>query len=246
MSGLLHRIRNRGGGAAGTSRKKPKTDKQHRIQIRWLHYDEDKNKYVPVRSRHGGGNRYITYMDSEPLTLQQIQHRACELFFPKGKSHFGLLQDMSRVVANSSGDVVHSFPGCGTIADYLNENGLYPSLTYLYLRTICVISEEDELQNVLTQTPSPSTSVVASTDNHARLDFESDEDLCAGDTSPLTQYTATSEVSISTTTFPPFNYTRNFAIIQYSRVQNSLLQMLLYQPSWIVSDANRMRSTMLH
>ena len=54
---------------------------------------------------------------------------------------------MSRVVANSAGDVIHLFPGCGTIADYLNENGLYPSLTYLYLRTIlCVISEEDEQQ----------------------------------------------------------------------------------------------------
>ena len=144
LSGLLHRIRNRSGGAASTKQKKPKIDKQHRIQIRWLHYDKDKDKYTPVRNRYGGGNRYIAYMDSHPLTLQEIQERACELFFPKGQSHFGSLEDMSKCVTNSAQEVILSFPGSGTISDYLNENGLYPSLTYFYLRTICINSEEDE------------------------------------------------------------------------------------------------------
>ncbi len=48
-------------------------------------------------------------MDSDPLILQQIQDRACKLFFPKGKSHFGLLEDMSRVVTNFAGKVIYSY-----------------------------------------------------------------------------------------------------------------------------------------
>ena len=44
LSGLLNRIRNRGGARA-------RTDKEHRIQIRWLHYNKDKGKYTPVRNR---------------------------------------------------------------------------------------------------------------------------------------------------------------------------------------------------
>ena len=55
LSGLLNRIRNRGGaranGGASKNRKKPRTDKEHRIQIRWLHYNKDKGKYTPVRNR---------------------------------------------------------------------------------------------------------------------------------------------------------------------------------------------------
>ena len=51
LSGLLSRIRNRTG-AGTTSRKKTKMDKEHRIQIRWLHYDKDKEKFTPVRNRY--------------------------------------------------------------------------------------------------------------------------------------------------------------------------------------------------
>ena len=64
-------------------------------------------------------------MDSAPLTLKQIEERACGLFFPNGTSHYGSLQNMSKVVANSAGEVILSFPGDGTTA-----NCLYPSLTY--------------------------------------------------------------------------------------------------------------------
>ncbi len=199
LSGLLQRIRNRRGGAASSNRKKAKIDKQHRIQIRWLHYNEDKNKYAPVRNRYGGGNRYLTYMDSDPLTLQQIQDRACELFFPKGKSHFGLLEGMSRVVTNSAGEVIYSFPGCGTIADYLNENGLYPSLTYLYLRTICT-SEEDEQQNLIPET-STGTSGIENFDNCADQDLAGCEDL--GVDYACASIHCIGEISLPTTSFPP-------------------------------------------
>ena len=83
-------------------------------------------------------------MDSAPLTRQQIKDRACELFFPNGKSYFGPLENMSKVIANPTGEAIVSFPGNGTISDYLSMNGLYPSLTYLYLRTLSFDSGEDE------------------------------------------------------------------------------------------------------
>ena len=56
LSGLLHRIRNRSGQstsvAAGANRnKKPGIDKEHHLQIRWMHYDKEKDKYFPVRNK---------------------------------------------------------------------------------------------------------------------------------------------------------------------------------------------------
>ena len=83
-------------------------------------------------------------MDSAPLTLKQIEKRACGLSFPNCTSHYGSQQNMSKVVANSAGEVILSFPGDETIVDYLTANCLYPSLTYLYLRTIYVDSDDEE------------------------------------------------------------------------------------------------------
>ena len=56
LSGLLHPIRNRSGQsssvAAGTNRnKKPRIDKEHCLQIWWMHYNKEKDKYVPVRKK---------------------------------------------------------------------------------------------------------------------------------------------------------------------------------------------------
>ena len=105
-------------------------------------------------------------MDSAPLTRQQIEDRACELFFPNGKSYFGALENISKVIANPTGEAIVSFPGNGTIADYLSTNGLYPSLTYLYVRTLSFDSGEEEP----TLFQNESTSVVEKTDNSVCVD----------------------------------------------------------------------------
>ena len=84
-------------------------------------------------------------MDSAPLTRQQIEDRACELFLPNGKRYFGPLENMSKVIASPTGGATVSFPGNGIIADYLSMSGLYPSLTYLYLRALSFDSGEDDL-----------------------------------------------------------------------------------------------------
>ena len=64
LSGLLNRMRK--GGGKESSSKKRKVVKEHRIQVRWLHYDPPKKAFVPVRQKSGGGNRFIAYTNDDP------------------------------------------------------------------------------------------------------------------------------------------------------------------------------------
>ena len=130
LSGLLDRIRGQSKG------KKRKTDKEHRIQVRWIHYDESSEIFVPVRQKNGGGNRYVAYTASEPPTVEELKQKATALFFPDGKSAFaGSVDDMLLDICDTTKTAIIRFPGEGTIESYLKENGLYPSTTFLYLRS---------------------------------------------------------------------------------------------------------------
>ena len=64
LSGLLDGIRGQSRG------KKRKTDKEHRIQVRWIHYDKKSEVFVPVRQKNGGGNWFVAYTASEPPKLK--------------------------------------------------------------------------------------------------------------------------------------------------------------------------------
>ena len=79
LSGLLERIRGQPKG------KKRKTDKEHRIQVRWIHYNEDSKLFVPVRQKNGGGNRFVAYSALEPPTVEDLKEKASALFSPTGK-----------------------------------------------------------------------------------------------------------------------------------------------------------------
>ncbi|XP_067026126.1 uncharacterized protein [Acropora muricata] len=133
LSGLLNRIRNHG---STSSNKKRKIVKEHRIQVRWCHYDERKKEFITVRQKNGGGNRFITYTDEEPIKLETLTEKARTLFFPDGKNNFaGRIQEMNTWICNASGVAIFDFPDEGTVDDYLKKNGLYPSSTYFFLRT---------------------------------------------------------------------------------------------------------------
>eukprot|EP00794_Sanderia_malayensis_P002363 gene2363-2724_t len=132
LSGLLSRIQQ--GRSSGS--KKRKADKEHRIQIRWLHYDSIKKKFAPVKQKHGGGNRFLTYTDSEPLSMADVLDKSCSLFFPGGRSnHGGRLEALNKTLCDPAKEVISEFPDGGSVSDYLETKGLYPSTTYLYLRT---------------------------------------------------------------------------------------------------------------
>ena len=62
--------------------------------------------------------------------------KASSLFFPGGKNDFaGFLENMTVSVCSATRAEITAFPGEGTLNDYLEENGMYPSPTYLHLRT---------------------------------------------------------------------------------------------------------------
>ena len=84
LSGLLARIRSGKSDNRGRNAKKKKSVvKEHRIQVRWHHYDKTVGKYLPVRLKNGGGNRFIAYLSSDPPTLPDILQKASELYFPR-------------------------------------------------------------------------------------------------------------------------------------------------------------------
>ena len=146
LSGLLDRIR----GQSRGKKRKTVTDKEHRIQFRWIHYDKKSEVFAPVRQKNGGGNRFVAYHASEPPTVEELKQKATALFFPDGKSAFaGSVDDMLLDICDTTQSAIIRFPGEGTVESYLKENGLYPSTTYLYLRsqhhdTFCSQLKADE------------------------------------------------------------------------------------------------------
>ncbi len=137
LSGLIARIRNRKSEDHSKGKKrKSAVIKEHRIQVRWHHYDKTSGKYLPVRQKNGGGNRFVEYLSSNPPTLEDILNRSSKLYFPGGKNKFaGQLVNLKKGITDSSGEVIVAFPEAGTVSDYLNANGVYPSTTYFCLRT---------------------------------------------------------------------------------------------------------------
>ena len=146
LTGLLNRIRNHGN---NSSNKKRKIVKEHRIQVRWSHYDERKKEFSTVRQKNGGGNRFIPYTDEEPLKLENLTEKAWALFFPDGENKFaGRIQEMNTWICNASRVAVFDFPDGGTVDDYLKKNGLYPSSTYFFLRTQPRHLSGDEFESI--------------------------------------------------------------------------------------------------
>lgn len=71
--------------------------------MRWLYYDERKKKFTSVRQKNGGGNRFIAYTDTKPLTLEDLTEKACTLFFPNGKNSFaGRLEEMNTWICDTT------------------------------------------------------------------------------------------------------------------------------------------------
>eukprot|EP00112_Aurelia_sp_Birch-Aquarium-sp1_P003341 Seg13725.1 transcript_id=Seg13725.1/GoldUCD/mRNA.D3Y31 product="hypothetical protein" protein_id=Seg13725.1/GoldUCD/D3Y31 len=72
----------------------------------------------------------------DPLTIEDVLRKASDIFFPGGESGFaGNVLDMRLEVCDATQKEIDHFPDDGTLHKYLDANGLYPSTTYLYLRS---------------------------------------------------------------------------------------------------------------
>lgn len=81
-----------------TESKQPqKMVKTTKVQIGWLHFSDDHQRYISVRLQKGGGTREVDV----PLNadIQQIIQIAEEIFFSDGRSIFGALEDMEVALA---------------------------------------------------------------------------------------------------------------------------------------------------
>ena len=134
LSGLLDRVK-KGAKTSGKGKKR-KIDKEHRIQVRWLHYNGKTKLFDSVRQKNGGGNRFVAYNASTPLTLNDLKIKASNLFFPEGNSVFaGPVDNMVLSICDITKTAIFDFPDDGTLDGYLKEKGLYPSTTYFFLRS---------------------------------------------------------------------------------------------------------------
>ena len=141
LTNLLQRVRN-----GGKSNKR--ACKEHRLQVRWLHYNRNEKSFLPVKTKNGGGKRFIVYNDADPLSLEAIKNKGAALFFPNGTSKFaGNLKDMAVVVCDTTQTAIFDFPGGGMVEDYLNANGLYPSVTHFFIRTQAVQDIVEEFED---------------------------------------------------------------------------------------------------
>lgn len=69
------------------------------------------------------------------------------IYFPGGKTRLaGQLENLKKVLTDSSEGIIVTFLGKGTIADYLNANGMYPSSTFFCLRA--EFDEDDKAENI--------------------------------------------------------------------------------------------------
>lgn len=90
---ILSRLRQRLSGAEGMPPKKRSSKwagntnakrKVRRIEVGWMDFDEEEERYKQVKSVSGGGTRHLSIDKDE--TVADIKVMAENLFFPKGRS----------------------------------------------------------------------------------------------------------------------------------------------------------------
>ena len=87
--------------ASSSSSIKPRWRK---CEIGWLHFSEEKGRYLAVRQSTGGGTRSMSWPGIS-RTSENIDE-ARNLFFPQGESTFGSWLEMDYNLANFSGDKI--------------------------------------------------------------------------------------------------------------------------------------------
>lgn len=79
-------------------------ERYRKFEIGWLHYSEDRERYIAVRQPTGGGTRSVSMLGESTTT--DILLEARRLFFPQGESSFGKWHEMNASLANFKGETV--------------------------------------------------------------------------------------------------------------------------------------------
>ena len=83
LSNLLCKIR-----SASTSSKKESNPKPKRVQVKYQRYDHEFMTFTNVKSKEGGGIRFIEVQSDKPVTFKDIKMKAVGLYFDKDDNNF--------------------------------------------------------------------------------------------------------------------------------------------------------------
>lgn len=110
-----------------------------KIQVGWLHFDCQLQKFVSVRLSKGGGTRTISVKLS--ATVPEIIDVVKDIFFPEGKSFHGRRENMIFSLGNfKCEELVAANAFC--LAKYISDNALSKVRLYLMSKPL---KQEDEL-----------------------------------------------------------------------------------------------------
>ena len=119
----------------GLGKCKPKKETRN-IDIAWMHYDADDQKFKLVRKTQGGGTRTLSV--SRTSTAETIKKIAEGLFFKDGRSTKGKLEDHETTLV----DVGHQhIPSSHTVNEMYMENKM--RVLQFYLQTRSKVAKRD-------------------------------------------------------------------------------------------------------
>ena len=138
--------------ASSSSNIKPRWQK---FEIGWLHFSEEKARYLAVRQSTGGGTRSISLPGISRVS--DIIDEARNLFFPEGESTFGSWLEMDYDLANFSGEKIDKLITPEgkeiefSLQSYFNLYKLTRVCLYLKTKRKEILSEETKVGESVTE-----------------------------------------------------------------------------------------------
>ena len=153
MSQLLSKIRNKSVSSSGASGsrnvdQKVKSGKTKKVQLKWSRYDPFKEKYEIVKSKDGGGYRFLKLEEGLPITFGVLKDQALAIYFDDDDKNpfFEHISDCYKVLCGPKGEEISEDIN---IWDYLDSKGLFLSKCFFILSTQRVNYEEDNTTSAI-------------------------------------------------------------------------------------------------
>lgn len=142
LGSLLTKIRNY---ATKTTAKKTPTTKTKKLHVKYERFDPEFNEFKMVKTKEGGGSRFLEVICPQPISFDDIKWNAVNLFFNKDSRNFFMEEvvDCSFSLVTVTGEKLI----CQDLWEYLHHNGLTISKTVFILRS--ELEKSDHLPSAL-------------------------------------------------------------------------------------------------
>lgn len=131
------------GGSTKRTKKNKKdksdTERKRSIQCGWMHYDNKRGRFIPVRLDKGGGTRNLSI--STETKVSNLLPQMTSIFFPDGMSVYGNISDMIIDIGNFKGDIMTASEQ--NISEYIEKNSLTRVRLYILTKHYLEIDSDD-------------------------------------------------------------------------------------------------------